>query len=392
MAEWSRTWTFIDGDWHEGNPPVIGPRSHAIWLGSSVFDGARAFEGVTPDLDRHCARVNASARALGLEPTVQAETIFGLAREGVGKFAAEAALYIRPMYWAEQGGYMSVPPDPASTRFLLTIYETPMPPPTGFSVTVSPFRRPSLETMPTDSKAGCLYPNNGRAIMEAKRRGFDNALVRDMLGNVAETGTSNIFMVKDGVVMTPAPNGSFLNGITRQRVIDLLRASGVEVRGNGAGRRGLPRCRRDFLDRQLLQGNPGYPDRGPRPATRSGAQQGPPSILGVGAFLTRAGPRNRKGTARSLAAQREDSMHSKTFWFAAILTVLGGPAQAALFESFFNHQADRPPVAGSRPEIAAAAGSEGTWFGRFSGQRFDSFVDSYKPFSARGCFKSELAV
>jgi branched-chain amino acid aminotransferase len=230
MADWSPTWTFIDGDWHEGNPPVIGPRSHAIWLGSSVFDGARAFEGVTPDLDRHCARVNASARALGLEPTVQAETIFGLAREGVGKFAAEAALYIRPMYWAEQGGYMSVPPDPASTRFLLTIYETPMPPPTGFSVTVSPFRRPSLETMPTDSKAGCLYPNNGRAIMEAKRRGFDNALVRDMLGNVAETGTSNIFMVKDGVVMTPAPNGSFLNGITRQRVIDLLRASGVEVR------------------------------------------------------------------------------------------------------------------------------------------------------------------
>jgi hypothetical protein len=84
-------------------------------------------------------------------------------------------------------------------------------------------------------------------------------------------------------------------------------------------------------------------------------------------------------------------MHSKTLWFAAILTVLGGPAQAALFESFFNHQADRPPVAGSRPEIAAAAGSEGTWFGRFSGQRFDSFVDSYKPFSARGCFKSELA-
>ena len=230
MADWSCTWTFFDGDWHEGNPPILGPRSHAIWLGSSVFDGARAFEGVTPDLDRHCARVNASARALGLEPTVPAETIYELARDGVGRFAPDAALYIRPMYWAEQGGYMSVPPDPESTRFLLTIYETPMPPPAGFSVTVSPFRRPSIETMPTDAKAGCLYPNNGRAIMEAKRRGFDNALVRDMLGNVAETGTSNVFMVKDGVVMTPAPNGSFLNGITRQRVISLLREAGVEVR------------------------------------------------------------------------------------------------------------------------------------------------------------------
>jgi branched-chain amino acid aminotransferase len=84
--------------------------------------------------------------------------------------------------------------------------------------------------MPTDAKAGCLYPNNGRAITEARARGFDNALVRDMLGNVAETGTSNVFMVRDGVVFTPMPNGSFLNGITRQRVIALLRENGIEVR------------------------------------------------------------------------------------------------------------------------------------------------------------------
>ena len=92
------------------------------------------------------------------------------------------------MYWAEHGGYMGVPADPASTRFCLCLYESPMIAPTGFSVTVSPFRRPTIETMPTNAKAGCLYPNNGRAILEAKMRGFDNALVLDMLGNVAETG------------------------------------------------------------------------------------------------------------------------------------------------------------------------------------------------------------
>jgi len=229
MADWSRTWTYFDGDWHEGNPPVIGPRSHAMWLGSSVFDGARAFEGVMPDLDRHCTRVNASARTMGLAPNIELETMLGLVHDGVRKFAADAALYIRPMYWAEEGGYMSVPPDPASTRFLLTIYETPMPPPTGFSVTVSPYRRPSVECMPTNAKAGCLYPNNGRAIMEARGRGFDNALVRDLLGNVAETGTANVFMVKDGIVLTPAPNGSFLAGVTRRRVIALLREAGIEV-------------------------------------------------------------------------------------------------------------------------------------------------------------------
>jgi branched-chain amino acid aminotransferase len=229
MADWSRTWTYLDGDWLEGNVPIAGPRTHAFWLGSSVFDGARAFEGVTPDLDRHCARVNASALTLGLQPSVEVDTMLGLVGDGMSKFPKDAALYIRPMYWAEQGGYLSVPADPASTRFLLCIYETPMPPPSGFSVTLSPFRRPSVETMPTNAKSGCLYPNNGRAITEARARGFDNALVRDMLGNIAETGTSNVFMVKDGVAKTPAPNRSFLNGITRQRVISLLREDGVEV-------------------------------------------------------------------------------------------------------------------------------------------------------------------
>ena len=229
MANWSQTWTYLDGEWHEGNLPILGPRSHAMWLGSSVFDGARAFEGVMPDLHRHCERVNASALALGLKPSMDMDAMVSLTHDGIRRFGSDAALYIRPMYWAEEGGYMAVPPDPDSTRFLLCIYETPMPPPSGFSVTVSPFRRPTVETMPTDAKAGCLYPNNGRALVEAKTRGFDNALIRDMLGNVAETATANVFMVKDGVVRTPAPNRSFLNGITRQRVIRLLREAGVEV-------------------------------------------------------------------------------------------------------------------------------------------------------------------
>lgn len=225
----SETWTYVDGDWHPGNVPLIGPRSHAMWLGTSVFDGARWFENVAPDLDLHCARVNDSAKALGLKATMAAEEIQALSEDGLKKFDGDTAVYIRPMYWAEHGGYMSVPADPDSTRFCLCLYEAPMIPSNGFSVTVSPFRRPSLETMPTNAKSGCLYPNNGRAILEAKSRGFDNALVLDMLGNVAETGTSNVFLVKDGVVFTPVPNGTFLAGITRQRIMKLLKDDGHEV-------------------------------------------------------------------------------------------------------------------------------------------------------------------
>ena len=228
-TDWSRTWTYFEGDWHEGNVPIMGPRAHAAWLCSMVFDGARAFEGVTPDLELHCARVNDSAQKLFLKPLVSTEEWVRLAREGIRRFDKDAALYIRPMYWAEKEGPWVQAHDPASTRWCLCIYEAPMRTPKGFSLTISPYRRPTIETMPVDAKAGCLYPNNSRALFEAHARGFDNAIVCDMLGNVAELATANVFMAKGGVVYTPIPNGTFLAGITRQRVIGLLRQNGVTV-------------------------------------------------------------------------------------------------------------------------------------------------------------------
>jgi len=226
---WSRTWTFFDGDWHEGNPPLVGPRSNAMWLASTVFDGARAFEGTTPDLDLHLARVNRSAAAMGLDPVVTQDTWLELAKDGLKRFDRDAALYIRPMYWAEQSGVVAVGPDPESTRWCLCLYELPMPPEDGQAITLSPFRKPTIETAPVDAKAACLYPNNARAGAEAHARGFDNAILLDMLGNVAELATSNVFMAKDGAVFTPAPNGTFLDGITRRRTIALLRGDGVSV-------------------------------------------------------------------------------------------------------------------------------------------------------------------
>ncbi|MCA3634816.1 MAG: branched-chain amino acid aminotransferase [Methylobacterium sp.] len=229
MMAWSETWTFFEGRWLEGNPPLMGPRSHAFWLASTVFDGARVFEGVYPDLDRHADRLVRSASNLGLKAGVSPEEIVALTKEGTKKFAADAPLYVKPMVWAEGEGASTILPNPDDCRFALCLFVAPMPEPRGMSLTLSPFRRPSLECMPTDAKAGCLYPNNARCLSEAKSRGFDNCLVRDLLGNIAETATANIFMVKDGVVFTPAPNGAFLNGITRQRVIQLMRDTGVQV-------------------------------------------------------------------------------------------------------------------------------------------------------------------
>ena len=228
-VSYSQTWTYFEGGWHEGNAPIMGPRTHAAWLASTVFDGARAFEGVAPDLDRHCARVNWSATNFRLKPVVDTATWMGLAREGIARFAPNAELYIRPMYWAQHGSGGGVLFDPDTTNWCLCIYEAPMPQPIGNAITLSPFRRPTAESAPLDAKAACLYPNNSRALIEAAGRGFNNCLMLDMLGNVAEFGNANVFMAKDGVVYTPAPNGTFLNGITRQRVIELLRDDGIRV-------------------------------------------------------------------------------------------------------------------------------------------------------------------
>jgi branched-chain amino acid aminotransferase len=226
---WSKTWTFYEGDWHDGNLPIMGVRDHATWLCSSVFDGARTFEGVSPDLDLHCERVNASAQTMHLNPVVSTEKWLELVRDGIKRFDKEVALYIRPMYWAEHSGALLIAPDPQSTKWCLSVYEAPMRKPEGFSITLSPYRKPSLECMPVNAKAGCLYPNNARALIESQARGFGNCVVLDLHGNVAELATANIFIGKDGVVFTPAPNGTFLNGITRQRVITLLREAGVSV-------------------------------------------------------------------------------------------------------------------------------------------------------------------
>lgn len=218
---------YIAGTWQWGNPPIMGPMTNGAWMASVVFDGARAFGGVAPDLDRHCARAVASARVLGLAPPVTAGEIEALAWEGIAQFPPGAELYIRPMFYAEEG---FVSPRAESTKFVLTLFEAPMPEPRGFTAHLARVRRPSPESAPTLAKASCLYPQSAQALREARAAGFGNAVVLDGNGNVAEFATANIFCARAGVVMTPVANGTFLDGITRRRVMTLLRADGTEVR------------------------------------------------------------------------------------------------------------------------------------------------------------------
>lgn len=223
--------TYFNGTWHDADIAVMNAADHGMWLGSNVFDGARFAHGLTPDLDKHCARVNASARALMVTPTVTAEEMVEIVREGLRMYPKDAAVYIRPMYWAIDGGIAAiVPKDDSRTGFAISLEEIPMTAPdASATLTRTRFRRPVLEDAVVNAKAACLYPNNARMLAEARDKGFANALVADALGNVAEAATANVFAVKDGEVFTPVPNGTFLSGITRARHITNLRADGVTV-------------------------------------------------------------------------------------------------------------------------------------------------------------------
>jgi branched-chain amino acid aminotransferase len=214
------------GAWHETEHKLLGLRDNSFWMGNAVFDGARAFSGVAPDLDAHCARAVRSAEAMHLRSPVSPADLTDICREGVARFDSNDVLYIRPMFFAT-GGFLV--PDPDTTVTAIAIHRLPFPDPNGFSAAFTSQRRPRPTMAPTEAKASCLYPNVQRALVEAAGRGFENAVILGPDDQVAEFATANIMIVKDGIVRTPVADGTFLAGITRSRVMSLLRCDGVLV-------------------------------------------------------------------------------------------------------------------------------------------------------------------
>ena len=232
---------YFNGAWGTGAVPLMTSATNAAWLANAVFDGARAFEGVAPDLDLHCQRSIRSAAGPADEAArhgrARARARRSRASPVPGRRAAlhpadvlgrERPGRRRPRLDAVRAGHHQDAAARSGARLLAV--------PVAVPAAAAPSRRP------THAKAACLYPMAGLAIADAKRRGFDNAVMCDPIGNVAELTAQNLMLVKDGVVHTPVPNGTFLNGITRQRVIGLLREDGVD--GASSAPSGRPSCSR----------------------------------------------------------------------------------------------------------------------------------------------------
>ena len=136
MALSNNIWTWYQGDWKQGNLPILGAADHGTWQGTMVFDGARYFEGVTPDLDLHCERITRSAAAMGMDSPYTGPEIEKLIRTGIGYFDKDIALYLRPMMWSCESSPALIDPAPESTAFAICLEELPLNPPGPMALTV----------------------------------------------------------------------------------------------------------------------------------------------------------------------------------------------------------------------------------------------------------------
>ena len=217
---------WFNEEWHDGSKPIMSSMSQSYMHGSTIFDGARVYNNTIPDLHKHCERLINSSKVMGLSVLISKERLIELCKEGVKFFEDGAELYIRPSVFCDEGFLI---PDAKSSKLVITIFRAPMPSLNGFTAMLSSFRRPHPNMAPTLAKASCLYANTSRALAEATQNGFDNVVMRDGEENIVEFGSANLFIVKADRIVTPEWNKTFLNGITKQRVISLLKEEGIEV-------------------------------------------------------------------------------------------------------------------------------------------------------------------
>ncbi|MEO7240365.1 MAG: branched-chain amino acid aminotransferase [Sphingomicrobium sp.] len=222
---------WFDGElkpWRDANVHVL---THALHYASSVFEGQRAYGGKIFKLSEHSRRLHKSAQLLGFEIPWSVEQIDAACIEVLAASGLSDA-YMRPLAWR---GSERMGVSPKGTKPHLAIacwawgkYFDPAKAERGIRLDIAPWRRPAPYTAPVHSKAAGLYMIATLSKQHADGRGYDDALMFDWRGQVAEATGANVFFVRDGALFTPTPD-CFLDGITRRTVIDLARNRGIEV-------------------------------------------------------------------------------------------------------------------------------------------------------------------
>jgi branched-chain amino acid aminotransferase len=222
---------WMDGelvDWRDAKVHIL---THAMHYASSVFEGERAYNGKIFKSREHSERLIASADALDMPMPYSVDQIEA-AKEEALKASGLKDAYVRALVWRGSGDDMGVAAAANPVHMAVAVWgwgayygDAKM---QGAKLAIAEWKRPSPETIPVHAKAAGLYMICTISKHKATAQGCSDALFMDYRGYVAEATGANIFFVKDGEVHTPLAD-CFLNGITRQTVIQMLKDKGINV-------------------------------------------------------------------------------------------------------------------------------------------------------------------
>ena len=215
-------------EWRNANVHVL---NHGLHYASCVFEGLRIYNGKIFKLDEHTERLFKSAKILDLDIPYNYQEVVDISKKIILKQNISDG-YVRPVVW-RGSEMMAISAKKGSTNLAIAAWEwpsyfSPKKLLQGIKLNVSKWLRPSPESAPTDSKAAGLYMICSLSKHEAEKLGFDDALMLDYRGYVAEATGANIFFVKENELFTPVAD-CFLNGITRQTVIEIAQENNIKV-------------------------------------------------------------------------------------------------------------------------------------------------------------------
>ena len=222
---------WFDGELIEWNKAQLHLLSHGLHYASSVFEGERSYSGKIFKLKEHTERLFDSAKQLDLRVPFSIQEINDACYQTLEKNDLSDA-YVRPIIW-RGAETMGVSAPNSKIHCAIAVWEwpsyfSPEDKLKGIRLTLSDWKRPSPETIPCQAKAAGLYMICTLSKQEAETKGYDDALMLDWRGQVAEATGANIFFMKEKEIHTPLPD-CFLNGITRRTVIDIAKEKGFEV-------------------------------------------------------------------------------------------------------------------------------------------------------------------
>ena len=215
-------------EWRHANVHVL---NHGLHYASCVFEGLRIYNGKIFKLDEHTERLFKSAKILDLDIPYNYQEVVDISKQIILKQNISDG-YLRPVVW-RGSEMMAISAKKGSTNLAIAAWEwpsyfSPKKLLEGIKLNVSKWLRPSPESAPTDSKAAGLYMICSLSKHEAEKLGFDDALMLDYRGYIAEATGANIFFVKENELFTPLAD-CFLNGITRQTVIEIAQENNIKV-------------------------------------------------------------------------------------------------------------------------------------------------------------------